>query len=213
MAPVSSVSCAMRMNKALFLDRDGVINVEQGYIHRIEDFHFQDGIFGLCRAAQSLGYFLVVVTNQAGIGRGYYTETQFLAVTEWMLQRFEDQKIHIGCVYYCPYHPTHGVGRYKFDSPYRKPKPGMILRARDDFNLDLSSSVLVGDKLSDISAARAARVGSKILLRSAADTTDTVENECHVADSLDEIRRRFFVSRPERGTTLIHQGTEVTHQP
>jgi len=117
--------------------------------------HFQEGIFELCRAAQTLGYLLVVATNQAGIARDYYTEADFLDLTEWMVQEFAEQQILIG-VYYCPYHPIHGVGPYKYDSLDRKPKPGMLLRARKDFSLDLSASILIGDKPSDIDAAKAA---------------------------------------------------------
>ena len=95
-------------NKALFLDRDGVINVEQSYVHSREQFHFREGIFELGRAAQRLGYTLFVVTNQAGIARGYYSEAEFLELTEWMVHQFAEQRIHIARVYYCPYHPVHG---------------------------------------------------------------------------------------------------------
>lgn len=190
-----------RNNKAVFLDRDGVINIERCYVHCREDFHFQEGIFELCRAAQSLGYLLVVVTNQAGIARGYYTESEFLELTEWMVQKFAEQQIQIARVYYCPYHPVHGVGEYKYDSPDRKPKPGMLLRALADLNLDLTSSVLVGDKLSDIYAAKAAGVGTSILLRPEAPEIEIQEDHCQIAGSLDDIRHRFFsaaVREPNR---------------
>ncbi len=190
-----------RNNKAVFLDRDGVINIERCYVHCREDFHFQEGIFELCRAAQTLGYLLVVVTNQAGIARGYYTESEFLELTEWMVQKFAEQQIQIARVYYCPYHPVHGVGEYKYDSPDRKPKPGMLLRALADLNLDLTSSVLVGDKLSDIYAAKAAGVGTSILLRPEAPEIEIQEDHCQIAGSLDDIRHRFFsaaVREPNR---------------
>jgi D-glycero-D-manno-heptose 1,7-bisphosphate phosphatase len=182
--------------KALFLDRDGVINVEQGYVHRRDEFRFQKGIFELCRAAQGLGYLLVVVTNQAGIARGYYTESEFLALTEWMVRRFAEEGVHIARVYHCPYHPVHGVGRYRHDSPDRKPKPGMLYRAQRDLNVDLTASVLVGDKLSDIAAAGAAGVGTKILLRPAgAEGVEGAKKEhWYVSGSLDEIRQQFFSS-------------------
>jgi D-glycero-D-manno-heptose 1,7-bisphosphate phosphatase len=181
-----------RNNKAVFLDRDGVINIEQCYVHCREDFHFQDGIFELCRAAQTRGYLLVVVTNQAGIARGYYTESEFLELTEWMVQKFAEQQVQIARVYYCPYHPIHGIGKYKHDSPDRKPKPGMLLRALADLNLDLTSSVLVGDRLSDIHAAKAAGVGTTILLRSGAPDIEMPEDHCYISGSLDDIRQRFF---------------------
>lgn len=178
--------------KAVFLDRDGVINVYDDYVHRQEDFHFQDGIFELCRAAQDLGYLLLVATNQAGIGRGYYTESQFLELTNWMIEKFAQQHIQIAHVYYCPCHPVHGIGEYKCDSPDRKPNPGMLLRGRDDFHLDLGASVLIGDKLSDIQAAKAAGVGTPILLRSNEGEPAVQEGYCYVSNSLHEIRSRFF---------------------
>jgi D-glycero-D-manno-heptose 1,7-bisphosphate phosphatase len=198
----------MSKNKALFLDRDGVINLEHTYVHSPETFHFQEGIFELCRDAQRLDYLLLVVTNQAGIARGYYSEAQFLALTTWMIREFDQRQIRIERVYYCPYHPTHGVGRYRLDSSDRKPKPGMLLRARNDFNLDLTSSLLIGDQLSDISAAEAAGVGTKILLRSGAAETRAPEDAYHILDSLEAIRLRFFSSLPaDCSTRLKSAGT------
>jgi D-glycero-D-manno-heptose 1,7-bisphosphate phosphatase len=176
--------------KALFLDRDGVINIDRGYVHRPEDFEFREGIFELCRAAQRLDYLLLVVTNQAGIARGYYTEAEFLELTEWMAGKFADEQVHIARVYYCPYHPVDGVGTYKYDSPDRKPKPGMLFRARDDFDLDLASSVLIGDKLTDVNAAHAAGVGTRILL--GVVDADSIATGCHALETLDDIRRKFF---------------------
>lgn len=179
-------------NKALFLDRDGVINVERCYVHRPEDFEFRDGIFDLCRAAESLGYLLVVVTNQAGIARGYYSESDFLELTDWMIRRFAEQKVRISRVYHCPYHPVHGIGPYRLDSPDRKPNPGMLLRAQADLDLDLTLCVLIGDQLSDIQAAVAAGVGTRILLRGGLGGMEPPENCCAVAESLDAIRCKYF---------------------
>jgi D-glycero-D-manno-heptose 1,7-bisphosphate phosphatase len=180
------------VNKALFLDRDGVINVERGYVHRREDFQFLDGIFDLCRAAQRMGYLVVVATNQAGIARGYYTETEFLELTAWMAGRFAEHSIRIAGVYYCPYHPEHGIGPYRRDTEERKPRPGMILRAQADLELDLSASVLIGDKASDIAAAEAAGVGIKVLLLPGSAGIDDGDRGCYVAGSLEEVRQRFF---------------------
>jgi len=190
----------MRKNKALFLDRDGVINVYREYVHSTEDFHFQEGIYELCQAAQTLGYLLLVVTNQAGIARGYYTESDFLELTNWMNQKFAEEQIQIARVYYCPYHPVHGLGKYKRDSADRKPSPGMLLRARTDFNLDLTKSVLIGDKMLDIEAAKAAGVGTKILFPSGTESIQLQDNDCFVSHSLDDIRQRFF-SPPLRSTS------------
>jgi D-glycero-D-manno-heptose 1,7-bisphosphate phosphatase len=181
-----------RKNKALFLDRDGVINLDHAYVCSPEMFHFQEGIFELCRDAQKLEYLLLVVTNQSGIARGYYSESQFLALTEWMVKKFDEEQIRIDHVYYAPYHPTDGIGRYRTDSEDRKPKPGMFQRARSDFNLDMTSSVIIGDQLSDIRAADAAGVGTKILLRQGAAEPQTQEDEYHVMDSLGTIRLKFF---------------------
>lgn len=150
--------------RALFLDRDGVINVDRNYVHRKEDFEFLPDIFHLCRVAQDAGVLPIVVTNQAGIGRGYYTQHDFDDLTSWMLARFTDHGVHIGKVYHCPYHPTAGIGEYRRESFDRKPNPGMILRAEREFALDLAGSVLVGDKESDLAAGRAAGVGFNIRL-------------------------------------------------
>ena len=154
-----------RPSSALFLDRDGVINVDRGYVHRVEDFEFVLGIFDLARFAVSdLGWRLIVTTNQAGIARGYYDEAAFLALTEWMCERFRRENAPIEKVYHCPYHPEEGIGRYRADHDWRKPKPGMILQAAADFGLDLSASALIGDKMSDIEAAAAAGVPLRLRL-------------------------------------------------
>lgn len=152
------------MNRALFLDRDGVININHGYVHTPEKFDFVDGIFDICRIARAKGYLIIVVTNQAGIGRGYYSEETFLDLTRWMQEQFAREGVEITKVYFCPHHPEHGVGKYKFDSPFRKPAPGMILAAAKEFSVDLSQSVLVGDSESDIQAGIAAGVGRNLFL-------------------------------------------------
>lgn len=153
----------MKHRPALFLDRDGVINADHAYVCRQEDFEFVDGIFKLCRYAKKLGYLIFVVTNQAGIGRGFYTEQDFLKLTEWMCGIFSAEGVVIDKVYFCPFHPEHGVGKYKVNSPFRKPGPGMILQAAEEFGVDLARSVLVGDKETDIQAGIAAGVGCNLL--------------------------------------------------
>ncbi|MBI3901590.1 MAG: HAD family hydrolase [Nitrosomonadales bacterium] len=152
------------MKKALFLDRDGIINLDQGYVYQPEKFEFVEGIFDVCRYADEQGYLLVVVTNQAGIGRGYYTEQDFQNLTQWMLGQFAKQDITITAVYHCPYHPQAGIGDFRKESFDRKPNPGMLLRAQSDLALDLKESMLVGDKESDIEAAINAGVGCSVLI-------------------------------------------------
>lgn len=154
----------MKINKALFLDRDGVININHGYVHSKYNFDFVDGIFDLVREARKAGYMVIVVTNQAGIGRGYYSEAQFHELTLWMCDVFKKQLAQIDKVYFSPYHPTAGLGIYLRDEETRKPRPGMLLKAKLEFNLSLRDSVLVGDKSSDILAGAAAGVGVNILL-------------------------------------------------
>jgi len=150
---------------ALFLDRDGIINVDHDYVHRREDFEFIDGIFNLCRHAKTLGYQIFIITNQAGIGRGYYTEQDFHALTEWMVSVFRNEGITIEKVYFCPFHPEHGIGQYKVNSPFRKPGPGMILQAAQEFDINLAGSVLLGDRETDVHAGIAAGVGKNLLFR------------------------------------------------
>ena len=150
--------------KALFLDRDGVINVNYGYVHKIKDCDFIDGIFDLTRAASAKDYIICIVTNQAGIGRGYYSEEDFHSLTDWMCARFRDEGVTISKVYFSPYHPVHGVGKYKKNHYSRKPQPGMLLQAIDDFNIQADYSILIGDKATDIQAAVAAGIGTNLYL-------------------------------------------------
>ena len=138
-----------------------VINVNHGYVYDIELWIYW-WHFDLARAAHA-GYKLVVITNQSGIGRGYYSEHQFHQLTDWMRSKFLNAGAPIEKVYFSPFHPIAGFGAYKKDDISRKPRPGMILQAQREMNLDLRSSILIGDKASDIQAGIAAGVGSNIL--------------------------------------------------
>lgn len=135
------------MRKALFLDRDGVVNVEKDYLYKIEDFEFIEGIFELCRHYASLGYLIFIVTNQSGIARGYYTEEQYNEVTRWMIKEFAKEGVEIAQVYHCPHHPSISGA-----CSCRKPQSGMLLEAQEEFDLDLEHSIIVGDKERDIEA-------------------------------------------------------------
>lgn len=147
-------------HRALFLDRDGVINVDKGYVARREDFEWMPGIFDFARTARSLGAALVVVTNQSGIARGYYTEDTFLALTAWMQARFEAEGAPLTRVYHCPFLEGPDGG----DHPLRKPNPGMLLEARDDLALDMAASAILGDKWADVDAGRAAGLGALAIM-------------------------------------------------
>ncbi len=149
----------MAKRKALFLDRDGVINVDHGYVGRVEDFEFVEGILELIREAESEGYLPIVVTNQSGIGRGYYSEADFEKVTAHMLEKMREAGIGIGReqVFFCPHAPEEQCA-------CRKPQPGMFLEAARRFDLDMPASWMIGDKATDIEAAEAAGVGHRALV-------------------------------------------------
>jgi D-glycero-D-manno-heptose 1,7-bisphosphate phosphatase len=143
--------------KALFLDRDGVINIDKEYLHKIEDFEFCNGVFEVLKHFQNLGYLLVVVTNQSGIGRGYYSEEDFLKLTSWMVQEFQNQGITISKVYHCPHTPQDNC-------TCRKPNTGMFELAFEEFGLDMKNSWMIGDKPSDIQAAKKAGVVNTVFI-------------------------------------------------
>lgn len=153
-------------NKAVFLDRDGVINIDKFYVYKIEEFEFKPGIFSLLSYFQELQYKIIIITNQSGIGRGEYTEEDFHKLTNWMLDQFSQNGVTINKVYYSPYHKEFGRGEYKKDSFLRKPNPGMILLAQEEFHLDLSRCLLIGDKETDIQAGINAGIPINILITS-----------------------------------------------
>ena len=145
------------MTKAIFLDRDGVINVDKAYVSKIEDFEFCEGVFEALIHFQTLGYLLIIVTNQSGIGRGYYSEEDFQKLTAWMQKELLHVQIKIDAIYHCPHAPI-------LNCSCRKPKSGMLLQAIEDFNIDVKSSWMIGDKQTDIEAALGAGVTNTILL-------------------------------------------------
>jgi D-glycero-D-manno-heptose 1,7-bisphosphate phosphatase len=152
------------VRRAAFLDRDGVINVDPGYVHRIEDFHFVAGTLEACRELTRRGWLLVVATNQSGIGRGLYTEHDFHELTGWMRARFEGFGAPLAGVYYCPHHPTDAIDRFRTRCDCRKPQPGMLLAAARDLALDMAQSMSFGDKCEDLLAAQAAGIAHRVLL-------------------------------------------------
>lgn len=139
--------------KALFLDRDGTINVDKHYVYQIKDFEFINGIFELCRKAIQKGYLIIIVTNQSGIARGYYKKEDYEILTNYMLSEFQKENIKITDVFYCP----------ELESQDRKPNPGMFLKAQKKYNIDMSASISLGDKGRDIEAAQNAGVNKNFL--------------------------------------------------
>lgn len=139
-----------RLRPAVFLDRDGTINIEKGYVHRVEEFEYMNGAVEGLRWLQSWGYLLVIITNQSGIARGYFCEEDFQRLTDWMLSNLETKGIHIDGVYYCPHHPEGRVEKYRKKCHCRKPGTGLFYRAAGELDIDLDSSFAIGDKLRDL---------------------------------------------------------------
>lgn len=176
---------------AAFIDRDGVINEERGYVHRIEDFRLLPNAVEGLRTLRDGGFQLVVVTNQAGIARGLYGEEEYQALTRHMDALLRREGVALDAVYHCPHHPNAGLGGLGFACSCRKPSPGMLLRARDDLALDLGRSVVIGDKRSDLEAGRAAVVGRVVLVESGhtLDAADRSAADVVCADLLEAARR------------------------
>jgi D-glycero-D-manno-heptose 1,7-bisphosphate phosphatase len=143
--------------KTIFLDRDGVINKDNKYIYKLDDFEFMTGIFDSCIYFQSLGFKLVIVTNQSGIARGYFNDNQYQELTNWMISQFDEKNINLLDILHCPHGP-------KSQCNCRKPKPGMFLNAQIKYNIDMQNSWMIGDSERDIIAANSAGITNTILL-------------------------------------------------
>ncbi len=167
--------------KTIFLDRDGVINKEVCYLHKIKDFKFIDGVFDACLHFQALGYQLIIITNQSGIGRGYYDEDAFHVINNWMLEQFKNKRIEILDVFFCPHTP-------ESNCDCRKPKPGMFNQANEKHNIDMEKSWMVGDKEADIQAANAAGIQNTILVKSGHAIDEKNSNAKFILDSINQVK-------------------------
>ena len=165
--------------KTIFLDRDGVVNKEVRYLYRLSDFEFIDGIFDACLYFQKLEYKIVIITNQSGIARGYYNENDYRKLTEWMLGQFNDNGINILDIFYCPHDPESLC-------ECRKPKPGMLIEAKDKYNVSMKDSWMIGDSESDIKAANAAGISNTILVRSGHLIDESNSNSKFTIDSIKQ---------------------------
>lgn len=184
------------MKKALFLDRDGVVNIDHGYLYKPEQFEFIDGVFEGCRLFQNAGFDIVIITNQSGIGRGYYSEDDFHKLTTWMIKAFKDQGINILDVKFCPHHPKKAIGQYLQDCQCRKPAPGMLLEAMAEHQLDPKMSIMVGDKPSDMEAAINAGVPKKYLVTTGKTLSEQSASLADgVFDSLDALAKSVIVKQ------------------
>ena len=168
--------------KTIFLDRDGVINKDINYLHKIDDFEFIDGIFDVCLYFQSLGYKIIIITNQSGISRGYYSHSDYQKVTQWMLDQFRYKNINILDVFHCPHGPDSTCD-------CRKPKPGMFLKAKDKHNTNIEKSWLIGDKEVDVIAANSAGIDNTILIRSSHRIDESNSNAKIILDSIQQAKQ------------------------
>tara|TARA_Y100000385_G_C12917247_1_gene560931 strand:+ start:176 stop:703 length:528 start_codon:yes stop_codon:yes gene_type:complete len=165
--------------KTIFLDRDGVINKEVSYLYKIDDFEFIKGVFTACQHFQSLGYQIIIVTNQSGIFRKFYSFTDYLHLTNWMLDKFRINKINITDIFYCPHGP-------KSNCNCRKPKPGMLLEAKKKYGIDMEKSWMIGDKEDDIIAANSAGIKNTILVKSGHQNDLSNSNAKFILRSIDQ---------------------------
>ena len=163
--------------KTIFLDRDGVINKEVNYLHKIDDFEFINGIFDTCIYFQKLGYKIIIITNQSGISRGYYTEKQYQIVTKWMLNEFLNNQVQILDIFHCPHSPEANCN-------CRKPNPGMLLDAKSKHNIDMKKSWMIGDKENDIIAANKSGITNTILVKSGHQINETNSNAKYILESV-----------------------------
>jgi len=162
------------MNRAIFFDRDGVLNEEIGYLYEVEKFRWIDGARETIKLCNEKKILAIVVTNQSGVARGYYTEDDVKKVHEFMQEDLKKIDAHIDAFYYCPHHPEGTVAKYKKICDCRKPKPGMILQACRDFEINPRKSILIGDSKRDLESAMNAGLGNSILF-SGGNLLDTLE--------------------------------------
>ena len=168
--------------KTIFLDRDGVINKEINYLHKIKDFKFINGVFDTCQYFKSLNYQIIIITNQSGISRGFYSESDFQKITKWMIKQFNKNNIDILDVIHCPHQPSDFCN-------CRKPKPGMFLSAKNRHNISMEKSWMIGDKEIDIMAANAAKITNTILVRSGHKINEANSSATYFLDSIKDSKK------------------------
>jgi D-glycero-D-manno-heptose 1,7-bisphosphate phosphatase len=199
--------------RAIFLDRDGTLNVDVGFTHRAQDLQLLPNVVGGLARLQALGFELLITTNQSGIARGYFTESDMHAFNDALVARLQAEGITISGIYFCPFHPTEGVGRYRRDSPLRKPQAGMLLQAAAQRGIDLAESFAIGDKTSDIMAGQAAGCRT-ILVRTGVGREHEAQRTARpdfVADDLLEAAR--FIEPFVRPPTGVPKDADSAYPP
>jgi D-glycero-D-manno-heptose 1,7-bisphosphate phosphatase len=165
------------LNKTIFLDRDGVINKDVNYLHKIKECEFIDGIFEACIYFQDIGFKIVIITNQSGIARGYFNENDYQILTNWITLQFNKKSIKLLEIFHCPHGPDSKCS-------CRKPRPGMLLEAQHKYSIDMTNSWLIGDREDDILAANNAGINNTILVRSGHKINEGISNAKHILDSI-----------------------------
>lgn len=148
-----------KKNRAVFLDRDGTINEDVGYLSRLEDLKIYDNAAEAIRLIKEKGFLAIVITNQSGVARGFFDEDFIVTVHNKMNEYLQERGTSLDALYYCPHHPLYGNEQYRKECPCRKPRPGLLLKAAEDFDIDLKGSYVVGDMPRDMDIAR--RVGAR----------------------------------------------------
>ena len=166
--------------KVFFVDRDGVINKEVGYLHEISKFEFIEGVIDGLKTIIDEGYEIIIITNQSGIGRGMYDINTFETLNDWMLKQFESKGVKILDVFFCPHSPNENCN-------CRKPKPGLFLEAKKKFNIDMEQSWSIGDKETDVEAAYLSGISNTVLVRSGHKIKETTSKSKFIIDSLSNI--------------------------
>ena len=178
------------MEKYIFLDRDGTINVEKHYLHKIEDFEYENGVLKALEGLQKLGYKFIIVTNQAGIAKGYYTESDYLILEEFIENDLREKGIIIQKTYHCPHHPQ-GKIPYNVNCDCRKPKTGMFLEAIEEFDIDIENSYMVGDRFTDLKPAD--ELGIYPVLIKTGYGTDQLNSLVESNENIEEKFKRVMV--------------------
>lgn len=187
-----------KFSPAAFLDRDGVINFDKGYLHDWSEFEFLPGVVDAMRTLQELGYKLVVITNQSGIARGMYSEEEYQTLTRHMKAALLKQGIQLRDVYHCPHYPDGVVPVLSIKCECRKPGIGMIRTAARDLDIDINSSVLIGDKESDIQAGIAAGVGRCFIVRcNGVGDRPALRRDCMYFDDLAQCAEYLLLNNQE----------------